>query len=368
MSLSDLSPYANLGSLQNLTDITSNKNYIECPEDWYLVISDIKGSTKAVRDGRYRDVNLCGAAIIALLTDKLGTRNFPFVFGGDGSTILLPSSLYEICKEGFSHLVYKVEKDFNLDLRVGAVKYSQIKADGHPIYISKLKLSNGNNLAQFTGSGVSYGEKLIKKDSTYLINKSAYVDFNLLNKLSCRFAPLPSVNGKILTFIVQPLIDVTEPQFIELTHKIKPFLEQNKYRPISTDIKLDSLSKILVKQYKVTGTNSKQLFFAAFAWLCGVLNVQAIVKYFQEVPQNSDYQKFDGLLRAVIDCSEKEVSQIVEMLTDYQNKKIILFGHQTSDNAITTCIIDDIKSDNHIHFIDGDGGGYTLAASVLKAK
>lgn len=368
MNLSDLSPYTNLASLSSITELTENPTYIECPDNWFLVISDIAGSTKAVKNGKYRDVNLCGAAIIALLTEKLQTRNFPFVFGGDGSTILLPPSLYEACKEDFTHLIYKVEKDFGLNLRIGALRYSDIKAKGHQILISKLKLSNGNSLAQFTGSGVSYGEKLIKQDSTYLLNKSENLNFNLLNKLSCRFAPLKSTNGKILTFIVSPLVDVADPEFTKLVNSLKPFLAENKYRPISTDIKLDPLYKLLLKQYKVTGTNVKQLFFAAFAWLCGVLNVKAIVKYFEEVPQNSDYQKFDGLLRAVIDCSENEINYILETLTDYQNKKIILFGHQISENAVTTCIIDNINDNNHIHFIDGDGGGYTLAAAVLKAK
>ena len=37
------------------------------------------------------------------------------------------------------------------------------------------------------------------------------------------------------------------------------------------------------------------------------------------------------------------------------------------DQAIMTCIVPSITSDDHVHFIDGAAGGYTKAASKIKA-
>jgi hypothetical protein len=42
--------------------------------------------TKAIAEGRYKAVNMAGAAVIAAVTNALEGREFPFVFGGDGAS------------------------------------------------------------------------------------------------------------------------------------------------------------------------------------------------------------------------------------------------------------------------------------------
>ena len=43
-------------------------HYEELSDDWWVIVTDIQGSTKAIQEGRYKDVNLIGAAsIMAML-------------------------------------------------------------------------------------------------------------------------------------------------------------------------------------------------------------------------------------------------------------------------------------------------------------
>jgi hypothetical protein len=39
-----------------------------------------------------------------------------------------------------------------------------------------------------------------------------------------------------------------------------------------------------------------------------------------------------------------------------------------SDSALMTCLVFNLKNSRHLHFIDGTDGGFTFAASVMKAQ
>jgi hypothetical protein len=54
-----------------------------------VVLADVKGSTEAVRAGRYKDVNLVGAACITAALNVTRDLDLPYAFGGDGATVLI---------------------------------------------------------------------------------------------------------------------------------------------------------------------------------------------------------------------------------------------------------------------------------------
>src|ERR1700726_511273 len=60
--------------------------YSPLPDDWTIGFADIVESTRAIAEARYKAVNMAGAAVIAAVTNALDGREFPFVFGGDGSS------------------------------------------------------------------------------------------------------------------------------------------------------------------------------------------------------------------------------------------------------------------------------------------
>ena len=51
-----------------------------------------QGFDKSDRRGRYKDVNTIGVASIVAIKNAMKNELFPFVFGGDGATALIPAS------------------------------------------------------------------------------------------------------------------------------------------------------------------------------------------------------------------------------------------------------------------------------------
>lgn len=86
--------YANLPVLENFLDITDSRNFHSVPRDWYVIVTDIVNSTKAIESGRYKDVNLLGACSIIAVLNIASKIEIPFVFGGDGAALLIPPSLF----------------------------------------------------------------------------------------------------------------------------------------------------------------------------------------------------------------------------------------------------------------------------------
>lgn len=74
--------YADLPILNHLLELTNSKNFKSLPSDWYLIITDIVGSTQAIESGYYKDVNLIGASSIIAVLNIAGQIEIPFGFGG----------------------------------------------------------------------------------------------------------------------------------------------------------------------------------------------------------------------------------------------------------------------------------------------
>jgi hypothetical protein len=83
--------YKNLTPFQNFREVTNLNHDQELPADWWVVLTDIVGSTRAIEQNRYKDVNLLGASSIVAVMNNLKGREVPFVFWGDGATILVHS-------------------------------------------------------------------------------------------------------------------------------------------------------------------------------------------------------------------------------------------------------------------------------------
>ncbi|PCH72006.1 MAG: adenylate cyclase, partial [Rhodobacteraceae bacterium] len=62
-------------------DLSDPANYTALPDGWMIGASDIVGSTRAVAAGKYKTVNMIGAAVISAQINAAAGRAFPFVFG-----------------------------------------------------------------------------------------------------------------------------------------------------------------------------------------------------------------------------------------------------------------------------------------------
>jgi hypothetical protein len=63
--------------------LSSNQFYAEIP-----AFDDFPG----IADGRYKDVNMIGAACISAVLNISQEHSIPYVFGGDGATLMVPSN------------------------------------------------------------------------------------------------------------------------------------------------------------------------------------------------------------------------------------------------------------------------------------
>ena len=82
--------YADLETISDFANITDISNFQDFPNDWVVVITDVAQSTAAIAAGRYKDVNLLGACSIVAILNIVGELEIPFVFGGDGASLLIP--------------------------------------------------------------------------------------------------------------------------------------------------------------------------------------------------------------------------------------------------------------------------------------
>jgi Protein of unknown function (DUF3095) len=91
-------------------------------------------------------------------------------------------------------------------------------------------------------------------------------------------------------------------------------------------------------------------------------------RYRSWVARNSDFRKYDDALRMTIDCTRETAARLETFLAEAEASRIIDYGLHRQGAALMTCIVPSYVSDDHVHFLDGAGGGYALAAQALKDK
>lgn len=82
---------------------------------------------------------------------------------------------------------------------------------------------------------------------------------------------------------------------------------------------------------------------------------------------NTDFRKFDDVLRMTVDCDTETLARAKEILGAAKSAGVIRYGIYEQDAAIMTCIVPSVETDDHLHFLDGADGGYALAAKMMKA-
>ena len=369
--------FKNLPHFKLFNEITNDQHFQIPPSDWSLVITDVKGSTQAIKEGRYKDVNTLGAASIVVAKKRMKKEDFPFVFGGDGATMLIPPSEIEGVLEDLCSLKELAKVKFGLDLRVGRVLLDKIYQEGKKVEVAKNELTAGKSIAILRGNGVGFAEGLIKNPNTEFEIKYQTSKDPDLTGLTCRWQPIPSKRGKILTLIVEArnesnstydeILKKIDNLFPEGIETLNPAItELGKYKSI-----LSSLREEARFQKSVFSVNFiKRLFEIIPAYL--VFNYKIplpnILKYTKAMSTHSDFRKFDSTLRMVIDCSPEKVLEIQTYLDALHQDGKIFYGLLESDNSLMTCFVEGLGQGEHLHFIDAENGGYASAAVKLKLQ
>ncbi|MCA9449713.1 MAG: DUF3095 family protein, partial [Candidatus Omnitrophica bacterium] len=197
--------YSELRSFDNFRGISNDANFLPVPPDWRVVLTDVKGSTVAIEAGRYKDVNTIGAAAIAVSRHAMRGRDFPYVFGGDGATMLIPPDEFDRVTEALIGLKRLSREKFGFQLRVGAVEVGELTHEGTILEVAKFEIGQGRCVAFFRGGAVTLAEKKIKGDTARyeLYEPLGRPELPVeLKGLSCRWNPIPNKSGKMLSILV----------------------------------------------------------------------------------------------------------------------------------------------------------------------
>lgn len=360
-----------------------DSSYVEWPSGWSLVLTDIRGSTRAIHDGRYKEVNIIGAASIAAYVKCAGTQEVPFVFGGDGATLLVPNSLLPKLLNELKSLQRTSAFQFSLDLRVGLVDVDVLKRLGQQLRVAKYELSEGNYLAQFTGGAVSLAESLVKSNDpqVQILNFEKNHPEGVITGISCRLQPIRSKHGQILSLLCKPRDEKKSTEVIaHVVEKLSSILDSGL--KTAAPVREESLKWPLVPTrtgYEAAlskGSASYLLTWVKmFLWaLISNLSLRfgfkmggfIPQKYRKELLLNSDFKKFDETLRMVLDCTNDQIAQIQTLFEELHRAGLIYYGLHISGEALMTCMVQSPTKNRHIHFIDGASGGYAMAAVQMK--
>jgi len=378
--------YSDLAPITDFSAITRARSFRDAPADWSIVIADIVGSTQAVAAGKYKTINMIGAACIAAATNAYDETAIAYVFGGDGATLLAPPAALDPVGAALVALQARSQSAFGLQLRVGIVPVQDILEQGRAVRVAKLRLSPGNNLALLAGGGFALADALVKSPETgprYLIsqeNPQSEPDFS---HLSCRWEKLTPKSGVMAALLVEAIGDSDQERdarYAEALGVIQNVLGDLGAHAPANDFSLDfdwpPKGSFLEALTLDGGLRPKRL--------AGILGQSALQwaahrfglkfgdydgpRYQQQVESNTDFRRFDDMIRLVLDCSSKEVSNLRSALDALEQRGAVRYGLHVSRQALMTCLLFDLADSRHIHFIDADEGGFTLAARQLKEK
>lgn len=381
--------YQNLPVLPRFSDVAAVKAFTRMPDDWLVIIADVKDSTLAIREGRYKEVNMLGVSAIMAVVNNASQTDLPFVFGGDGATLCIPPSLREPVTRALQSLRNTAREAYNLDYRTAIVPVRDIHKAGHHVMVSRFRVSDHFVQAAFAGGGVSYAEELIKNHEhglAYHVPDAPDAPLLDLTGLECRWHDIPSPHGETVALLVRLLVEdpyESVDKYAELLRSIESIYggEASSHPIKLAAMKLATDSRRLNAEIRIRTAGRNRLYRRLYAVGLPVLTRigKAVMRiglktpnsnwrtYKQIAKANTDYRKFDDMIRCVLAGSPENRQRLIDELEAWRAKGLLAYGMHVAPAAIMTCMIRDYNT-KHFHFIDASYGGYTMAARQLKAQ
>jgi hypothetical protein len=368
--------YTGVRVFRGFRSLMDPAHYSPVPDDWTIGTADVVQSTKAIAENRYKAVNMAAAAVVASVTNALGGREFPFVFGGDGASFAISRRDREAARAALAATATWASAELGLTLRVGAVAVAEVRAHGFDVLVARYAVSENLSYAMFSGGGVAWADAAMKRGE-FAVTPAPPGTWPDLSGLSCRFREIRSTRGLILSVLVLPRSDSDPAAFCELTEEIVALAEQSPEagRPVPAGGPAMSWPPPGVELQARTAKGDRRLrrakvlvqTFVAFLIMRFGIRLGSFVPatYLRQVVENSDFRKYDDGLRMIIDCTPALADAIDRRLAAAEG--IALYGLHRQESAIMTCFTQSALRYDHVHFIDGAQGGYTAAATALKA-
>lgn len=381
--------YARLPIIEDFKRIARPESFEPLPDDWHVLVADITSSTKAIESGLYKHVNILGGASIMAVLNIVGDIAIPYVFGGDGAILCVPPGVLADAHDALRATRLLARQSFNLDLRVGSVPVAVLRANGHDIRVTRYRVSKKSVQAVFAGDGVDVAEDMVKQRApgaqVLEVDDSARNRANFRG-LECRWQDIKSPKGEIVCLIAKSLA----PTFVENRAEYEALLDKIEeiygdeagQHPLNRESLNLALSSSNLTPETLVQSRSTSLF-DRFRYLTklrllvvlGKLLMAVGVKagkvdwgrYKDDLISNTDFRRFIESYRQILSGTPEQRTALLEYLESRERLGALTFGVHTTDRALMTCLVFDYSGD-HVHFLDGADGGFTMAASHMKDK
>ena len=373
--------YARIPVFESFARLADPALYRPLPEDWVIGLSDVVASTEAIRAGKYKSVNVAGAALIAAVSNALSHRDFAFTFGGDGAAFAVPPEYATIARAALAETAAWVRDDLALTLRVALIPMASIRAEGWDVQVARYAPSPHVSYAMFTGGGMAWAVAKMKA-GLYAVEPAPPGTRPDLTGLSCRWQEFPARQGVMLSLIAVPVRAGSEGAFPKLVGDILRLVSQEAGdgHPIINPMRvsawppagLDFEARATRMAHQPLVLRKLELGLQSFvSWIlsrfCPSWTRIQSDRYIDEMVVNADFRKYDDALRMTIDCTPALANQVETRLQEAECARVARYGLHRQDAAIVTCFTPSPLSSNHVHFIDGAAGGYTTAAARMKS-
>ena len=380
--------YADLRVVADLADTTRPENCAPLPDDWHVALCDVRNSTIAIQTGSYKNVNTLGAAAITAVLNASGGLDIPFGFEGDGCVLCVPPHLLEGTREALSKTREIATESFGLDLRIGTVPMTGIRAAGFDILVARYRVTEHYDQAVFSGGGMVYADRLLKDprpDNHYLIPMEV-APRGSLEGFECRWQDVPSRHGETVSIIVRSLSP--DPELAGALYRLVIAKVGDIYgspdacHPLAVpDLSFGFSGRQLENEAGVRaagrGTYGKWLWKMRMRWFAvlGALLMKFGLKtgetdwstYKQTLVRNSDVRKLNDGYRQVLAGTAAQRKALDAWLDERYRNRELVYGIHTTNRAQMTCLVFNYAG-RHMHFIDGADGGLFLAAKELKKR
>jgi hypothetical protein len=355
--------------------------YATLPADWTLGLADVVGSTKAIADNRYKAVNMAGAAVIAAVRNALDGLDFPYVFGGDGASFAVSPKHVAGARDALAAVGAWVRDELDLALRIALVPVASVQAQGLEVRLTRFAPSPHVTYAIFSGGGLAWADAAMKRGEFALAPAPPGTRPDLTG-LSCRFSPIATRRGMILSLMIMKAQDASSDAFRAVVEEIVASIERSPGMSVPipqtglcihwppTGVELEARTSrqmwvpLPVRRSAIAARTLLYYLILRYQIRVGPF-VPAV--YLQQLVANSDFRKFDDGLRMILDCSADFADTLENRLSIAQSGGIIRYGLHRQQEALMTCFTPSVTQADHVHFIDGAGGGYAAAAAALKS-
>jgi hypothetical protein len=374
--------FGDVPAFSEFAGVTDMANYRSLPDDWALITGDIVNSTGAIAAGNYKTVNMSGASIISAVLNALDHQDLPFVFGGDGALVAVPASGIEKARAAVAAVRTWAREEMGLEMRAALIPVKDIRQAGFDVRVARFRVSDYASFAMFSGGGASWADARMKAGQ-YLVEPAPPSSRPDLTGLSCRWSPIPSRHGQVVSVIAVPIAGADASAFTALIADIVSLVagEERGAHPVPQEGPLAGrlnpkavdwearaqapMGKRAKEKLKIMAQFYLAKFLDRFDITLGDFDPK---RYRRDVAANSDFRKFDDGLKMTIDVDAESLGKIEARLEQASNAGVCRYGLHRQDAALMTCLVMNPMKRDHMHFIDGAAGGYTLAATHLKAK